>query len=572
MVQPIAAVPPKQDLLPLAPQLPFNSPDSVARSQLAPTLVAEEQPPPDVSVGGRFEQAVKTNDAAPLIQLSEENKGTDVGLHAAETAKTIVKNTAQFNEMTKDANPTTEQGRLALVSSFQKVSDKEQAKRLGWQSVEDNPDWGKALMYFAAGDKKTAMDFVIGGQYKPIIEYNDQGKPLVKMMNSVGNFYVRDPISNRVISEKEYYEGGGSRPLEDTMARKKQIQEQESYVKTNIAANDRVNDTAARFTALAPLINEKNQIWQDLYNSGEFTREQFDRIASMSTGNITSARSMTSNFQALEDAVKGETIDINAANEKTIKAGIDALGKAAGIPGFTIGADGKVTDANKKGYSSKELRQLMQTNGVGAQLDRSFGQTKEDLKAQLLAGNVGLATYNKLLTAIDIDKQIEQSRADIVKQHGSMPSFMLPSLASSVGDAAVRPQIQAVQEMFNTVMVNKYQDWSRNEIARNKQIDSNYVPKPNELEAAFTRTREYQSAAMDAAKQAKDIRNRQYKEAPKPVQTFDIGGVGKAESAAIPKAVAPPAAPIETTRKETAKSDKQKRLDEANKQFFGGRD
>jgi hypothetical protein len=568
---PLAIAPPKQDLIPLAPQLPWNSPNSTPQSYIAPTLVAEEQPAPDVSVGGRFEQAVKTNDAAPLIQLSEENKGTDVGLHAAETAKTIVKNTAQFNEMTKNANPTTEQGRLALVSSFQKVSDKEQAKRLGWQSVEDNPDWGKALMYFAAGDKKTAMDFVIGGQYKPIIEYNDQGKPLVKMMNSVGNFYVRDPISNRVISEKEYYEGGGSRPLEDTMARKKQIQEQESYVTKNIAATERNDDTAARFTALAPLIAEKNSIWEELYNKGEYTKEQFDRISSMSTGNITSARSMTNNFQSLEDAVKGETLDLNAGNEKSLKAALGALGEASGIPGFTIGADGKVTDGAKKSYSNKELRQLMQTNGIGAQLDRSFGQTKDDLKAQLLAGNIGLATYNKLLSAIDIDKQIEQARADIVKRHGALPSFMLPSLASSVGDAAVRPQIQAVQEMFNAVMVNKYQDWSRNEIARNKLIDSNYVPKPGELEAAFTRTREYQSAAMDAAQQAKNIRNRPYKEAPKPVETINIGGVGAAESAAIPKAIVPPAGPIETSRKETADTERQKRLDEANQKFFGSK-
>ena len=568
-----AIVPPDQNLQPIEPGLAFNTPSN---KPFAP-VTQIDLPEPDVTPSGRYESAVKTNDPRPLVQLAQENKGTEVGQHSAEAAKTIIKNTAQFDEMTRDINPNTEQGRLALANSFQKVSDREQAKRLGWQSVDDNPDWGKALMYFAAGDKKTAMDFVVGGQYKPVIEYNDQGKPLVKMVNSVGNFYVRDPITNRVISEKEYYEGGGSRPLEDTLARKKQIQEQEQYVKKNMEAVERNNDTQTAYTAIAPLVNQKNQIWGELYQSGEFTKPQLDRIASMSNGSVTSARSYSNNFQALEDAVKGEGIDINASNEKSVSGALKELGKASGVGELSIGADGKVYDANKKSYNSKELRQLMQTNSVGAQLDRTFNQTKADLKNQLLAANVSPELYNKIMSAIDIDSQIEQVRAGLIKKHGALPTFVIPALASSVGDAAVRPQIQAVQELFNVDMVNKFQDWSRNEIARNKEIDKNYVPKPGELEAAFTRTKIYQGAAAEAAERAKQIRDRPYREAvptnkqeQQAAETINIGGVGEKELKAIPKAVAPPAAPIKTTRAESAVAEKERRRQKAT-EIFGGK-
>lgn len=516
----------------------------------------------------RYNQAVAAKDPVALVNLAKDSPET--APVAVEAAKTITKNVTQFNDLTKGIKVGTSEGNIALANKFQILNDPKEAKKYGYTTIADNPRWGDALMYFAAGDKATAMKQIMGGAVSTKIEYSKQtGEALVKKVNDLGEpLAVYDSKGNPMPFDVYLSKHGGSlSQYGETLGGIKAKQQLESNIKEDQKAFERNSAWEQRLAADAPAYVAKRQAWEALFDSG-LTKEERAEIASASGATLSYARSLQDGLNAFDQFSKGNATDLSAQRREGLAAALRSAGEQANIPGLTLNADNTVTDANNKKYNANELKNVMKNFNIGKQLDIAYQQTQANLAESKIVKKLTNDQFKLLQSALSIDQQIERDNAELTKNVGT-PSFLRMPSAANITDQAARPIVQALQGEFNAAAIKEFQQWRKNEVARNEKIDSSYVPRPNELEAAFTRTDAYKNLQRQFRDESARILSRPYKEGAPAGGGPGFGTVGEAEFKSMDKAVPAPTSPVAEGRKDIDAANKaekrQKALDKAAK-------
>lgn len=516
----------------------------------------------------RFNQAVAAKDPVALVNLAKDSPET--APVAVEAAKTITKNVTQFNDLTKGIKVGTSEGNIALANKFQILNDPKEAKKYGYTTIADNPRWGDALMYFAAGDKATAMKQIMGGAVSTKIEYSKQtGEALVKKVNDLGEpLAVYDSKGNPMPFDVYLSKHGGSlSQYGETLGGIKAKQQLESNIKEDQKAFERNSAWEQRLAADAPAYVAKRQAWEALFDSG-LTKEERAEIASASGATLSLARSFQDGMNAFDQFSKGNATDLTAQNRQALGGAIKSAGDQANIPNLTLNADNTVTDSNGKKYNANELKNVMKNFNIGKQLDIAYQQTQANLAESKIVKKLTNDQFKLLQNALSIDQQIERDNAELTKNVGT-PSFLRMPSAANITDQAARPIVQALQGEFNAAAIKEFQQWRKNEIARNEKIDSSYVPRPNELEAAFTRTDAYKNLQRQFRDESARVLSRPYKEGAPASGGRGFGTVGEEDFKSMDKSVPAPASPVAEGRKDIKEADKatkrQQALDKAAK-------
>ena len=516
----------------------------------------------------RFNQAVTAKDPQALVNLAKDSPET--AEVAIEAAKTITKNVAQYKELTKGIKPGTAEGNIALSNKFQLLNDPKEAKKYGYTTIADNPRWGDALMYFAAGDNATAMKQIMGGAVSTKIEYSKQtGEALVKKVNELGEPLAvydskGDPMPFDVYLSKH---GGSLSQYNETLGGIKAKQMLESNIKEDQKAFERNSAWEQRLAADQPAYVAKREAWEALFDSG-LTKDERNQIASASGATLSYARSLQDGVNAFDQFSKGNAKDLSAQDRRNIGAALATAGEQANIPGLRLNADNTVTDANNVKYNANELKNVMKNFNIGKQLDIAYQQTQANLAESMIGKKLNNDQFKLLQNALNIDRQIERDNAELTKNVGT-PSFLRMPSAANITDQAARPIVQALQGEFNAAAIKEFQQWRTNEIRRNEKIDSSYVPRPNELEAAFTRTDAYKNLQRQFRDESARVLSRPYKEGAPAGGGPGFGTVGETEFKSMDKGVPAPTSPVSQGRKDIKESEaatnKQKILDQTRK-------
>jgi hypothetical protein len=555
-------------LPPLAP-----SPDLTPRP-VAPVVVPPAPQPVVVektltpTPEDRFNQAVTAKDSQALVNLAKDSPET--APVAIEAAKTITKNVTQFNDLTKGVKVGTPEGNIALANKFQILNDPKEAKKYGYTTIADNPRWGDALMYFAAGDKATAMKQIMGGAVSTKIEYSTKtGEAIVKKVNELGEPVAIYNSKGDALPFDEYLSkhGGSVSQFSESLGGMKAKQQLESNIQENQKSIERNSAWEQRLAADAPAYAAKREAWTALFDSG-LTKEERAEIASASSATLSYARSLQDGVNAFDQFSKGNATDLSAQRREGLAAALRSAGEQSNIPGLTLNADNSVTDANNKKYNANELKNVMKNFNIGKQLDIAYQQTQANLAESKIVKKLSNDQLKLLQSALSIDQQIERDNSELTKNVGT-PSFLRMPSAANITDQAARPIVQALQGEFNAAVIKEFQQWRTNEIRRNEKIDPSYVPQPNELEAAFTRTDAYKGLQRQFRDESARILSRPYKEGAPAGGGPGFGTVGEAEFKSMDKGVPAPASPVAQGRKDVNAADKatkrQQILDKAAK-------
>ena len=175
------------------------------------------------------------------------------------------------------------------------------------------------------------------------------------------------------------------------------------------------------------------------------------------------------------------------------------------IPGAKLGADGSVTDSKGNSISSSDLENLQKSASKNLNYEQNYSQAKADLAASMVYGSLGLKQKQMLDRVLEIDRMIEGKRAELSKDYGGSPAFMVNPSAFGITDQFARGEVQGMMTEFNAKAMKAFQSWKADMLAN---YPKGQVPTPGELENAFIKTDMYKNMKSDFMKRSKEVLSR----------------------------------------------------------------
>ena len=510
-----------------------------SESDVAPVVVqpevavAVEQPKED-SISNKYELAVQSRDPIAMMQVAQASFGTPVADVAIEAAKNMHKSNQVFDSLVK---PIEEAGGINTREGHLKIADT-------WKTVKDHPQWGTAIVEHLLGNPNARLQ-VTGGTVKPRVTYDDQGRMLQQYENELGQIVkVVDVGSQQEISPSEYARiGGGRTSLENTLARKAQLENQ----KQNLEEFNKNQKATGAWAAAAPELNnlyqQKQDMLKQLAGSG-LNNKQLEELSSFTTRQIGTSQSMSKGFSDLDQFVRSRGTNV----EESVKKGAQA---AASRLGLRINADGSVVNTKGEKVDSNALNQLQKTFSENNTSEQNFAQTQEQLAKNMVYKNLGLKEKQIFDSILEIDRRIESKTGKLSSDYGQ-PSFLVAPAAMGVADQFARAEVQAIQGRFNSAAIQEYEAWKAEQL---KNYPAGQVPSPNELEKAFIKTRRYIDLKDKYMEESMNTRKRVIEAFPE----------GNEPSAAVPKQ--PRIAPEKPGVSPTAKGEAEDKRAKLRAQF-----
>lgn len=467
-----------------------------SQSEVAPVVVQPEvvsqsevvvEKPKEETIADKYELAVQTRDPMAMMQVAQASFGTPVADIAIDAAKNIHKSNQVFDSLVK---PIEEAGGINTPEGRLKMADT-------WKTVKDNPKWGTALVEHLLGNPDARLQ-VTGGTVKTKITYADNGDQLEEHVNELGQ---REKVINvttqRELSPQEYSKiGGGRTSLENTLARKAQLENQ----KQNLDEFNKNQKATGAWAAAAPELNtlyeQKQNMLKQLAGSG-LNNKQLEELSSFTTRQIGSSQSMSKGFSDLDQFVRSRGTNV----EESVKKGAQA---AASRLGLRLNADGSVTNSKGEKVDSNSLNQLQKSFSENNSSEQNFAQTQEQLAKNMVYKNLGLKEKQIFDSILEIDRRIEGKTGKLSSEYGQ-PSFLIAPAAMGVADQFARAEVQAIQGRFNSAAVQEYEAWKAQQL---KNYPADQVPSPNELERAFTKTQRYIDLKDKFMQESMDTRKR----------------------------------------------------------------
>jgi len=545
------------ELLPLAPtnasSLPV-APVGAAPAPVSPTPVSDAVS--QVTTKDRVENAITNRDDVQLNSFAQQYKGTPEGKSLQGLAQQIQKGKADYDKFLSGIDANTPEGRLKAMQTY--------------KTVKDNPQMGDALMMYIGGDKKTAIDMLTGGRVEDKTEYMiTTGRQVTKKINALGEVVsITDAETGIVIPKTEYARMGGSiSSAENTLYWESRKNSQKFNTDEFNKANAAHNEINAKARAKTPLVDEYLGIMTEFLNNPDISKEDRAAIAGVASSQINFAQSVSQSRQILDQFGRTTADKLSTDQRKAFEAGLAGpVGEAAGTGPLRLGINGQISDSAGNNYSVQQLKNLMDTNSVGKQLDRSFSQQQKNLEEQVTIGRLSNEKFIKLKRALDLNNQIQKINLETEAKHGN-PSFTIPTTGAQMMDQTHRPLAQALQEKFNIEVTQAFDAWKQNQMTRARERDRSYVPEPGELESAFTKTDFYKGKQKEYSKKMVDVINTPYIEQKGSALPSGIGTVGAPQQAQMNSGIPAVVSPSAEGQAQEAAQTKKAKLEAARKKY-----
>lgn len=460
-----------------------------SQSEVAPVVVQPEvvEQPKEDSIASKYELAVQSRDPMAMMQVAQASFGTPVADIAIDAAKNIYKSNQVFDGLVK---PIEEAGGINTPEGRVKIADT-------WKTVKDHPKWGSAFMEHLLGNPNARLQ-VTGGTVKPVVRYDDKGRMLQQYENELGEIEKVVVVeTQQTLSPAEYAKvGGGRTSLENTLARKAQLENQ----KQNLDEFNKNQKATGAWAAAAPELNslyeQKQNMLKQLAGSG-LNNKQLEELSSFTTRQVGSSQSMSKGFSDLDQFVRSRGTNVEESVKKSAQAAASRLG-------LRIGVDGSVTNSKGEKVDSNSLNQLQKSFSENNSSEQNFAQTQEQLAKNMVYKNLNLKEKQIFDSILEVDRRIEGKVGKLTADY-SQPSFLVAPAAMGVADQFARAEVQAIQGRFNSAAVQEYEAWKSQQL---KNYPADQVPSPNELERAFTKTQRYIDLKDKFMQESMDTRKR----------------------------------------------------------------
>ena len=497
-----------------------------------------------VSDADVFEAAVDKGDAKSLYSLTAS---PDPKVREAASDKiAVIEKHAPLVKALAPIDVATPQGRMEIAQVYQTLNNRDEAKAKGWTTIQDNPQVGTALLRFVMGDKIGALNQITGGAVKATTEYDDAGKMLIVNRNELGQIdSIFDP-DGKMISRQEYAARGGSRELENTYARKKQLLEMETNTKTYLKDTEKQNKAVSALGAASTYSRDMAELSKDFV---DLDPETSAMLAGFNNTTLNYVSNLNKTIGVLDSISKSKTKDLTAGQIKDIVTGV---GSALGTVIKHEEGD-KFNVGGKSGVSVSDLLQQTQQQSTSASIERSVNQSKENVAKQIKIIQASKmdpqdkALQIQKLTKLDRYFDLAGQREKIYAENKeNLPAFaQIPTSLPNITDQASRLKLNAIQGEYAAAQVGAFNEWKNEELKKERAVNPNFVPEPGRYEAQWVKQPQFKQLEKEFRDQARNILNEMPKVGPKvEAQELAVGPVSAPQAtqneSASNKGVAPP--------------------------------
>jgi hypothetical protein len=492
--QPMAVAPPVAAPVPPAPVAPV----ATASAAGGPAMSIPATDGSDHA--DAFDAAIETGDAKALKALTT-SPNPDVASAAKDKVAVIEKN-APLARHLAPIEVSTPEGRLEIAKTYQTLNNREEAQAKGWSTIKDSPQVGTALLRFVMGDKLGALRQITGGDVKADTEYDDNGNMLVVNRNELGQIDSVFDKDGNMISRQDYAARGGSRALENTLARKRQEQMQEANIKTYLKDTEGQNKSAGALGAAATYSKEMADLTAGFK---DMTPEQQELLASFDSSTLNYASNFNKTLGVLNSASANKDKNLSAGQAKDVEA---ATGTALGAVVKYVGKD-QFTINGKETVSASELAQRTSQTSASTNIDRSVNQSKENLAKQIRIAQMEGAPPERIKQLQNMERYFDLAgmREKIYAENKEkMPSFVqLPTQLPTITDQASRMKLNALQGEYAAAQMDAFLQWKDDQLRKERSINSNFVPEPGRYEAQWVKQPEFKKLESDFRGTAKEV-------------------------------------------------------------------
>lgn len=491
-----------------------------------------------------FESAVDSGDAKALYSLT-----TSIDPKVREAAKdkvAVIEKNAPLAQALAPIDTNTPQGRMEIAQVYQTLNNRDEAKAKGWTTIQDSPQVGTALLRFVMGDKIGALNQITGGAVKATTEYDDAGKMLIVNRNELGQIdSIFDP-DGKMISRQEYAARGGSRELENTLARKKQLLEMETNTKTYLKDTEKQNKAVSALGAASTYSRDMAELSKDFV---DLDPETSAMLAGFNNTTLNYQSNLNKTIGVLDSISKSKSKDLTAGQIKDIVTGV---GSALGTVIKHEEGD-KFNVGGKSGVSVSDLLQQTQQQSSSASIERSVNQSKENVAKQIKIIQASKmdpqdkALQIQKLTKLDRYFDLAGQREKIYAENKeNLPAFaQIPTSLPNITDQASRLKLNAIQGEYAAAQVGAFNEWKNEELKKERAVNPNFVPEPGRYEAQWVKQPQFKELEKEFRDQARNILNEMPKVGPKvEAQELAVGPVSAPQAtqneSAANKGVAPP--------------------------------
>lgn len=491
-----------------------------------------------------FESAVDSGDAKALYSLT-----TSLDSKVREAAKdkvAVIEKNAPLAQALAPIDTNTPQGRMEIAQVYQTLNNRDEARAKGWTTIQDSPQVGTALLRFVMGDKIGALNQITGGAVKATTEYDDAGKMLIVNRNELGQIdSIFDP-DGKMISRQEYAARGGSRELENTLARKKQLLEMETNTKTYLKDTEKQNKAVSALGAASTYSRDMAELSKDFV---DLDPETSAMLAGFNNTTLNYTSNLNKTIGVLDSISKSKSKDLTAGQIKDIVTGV---GSALGTVIKHEEGD-KFNVGGKSGVSVSDLLQQTQQQSTSASIERSVNQSKENVANQIKIIQASKMDPNKKeeqirrLQKMDRYFDLAGQREKIYAENKeNLPAFaQIPTSLPNITDQASRLKLNAIQGEYAAAQVGAFNEWKNEELKKERAVNPNFVPEPGRYEAQWVKQPQFKQLEKEFRDQARNILNEMPKVGPKvEAQELAVGPVSAPQAtqneSASNKGVAPP--------------------------------
>lgn len=444
---------------------------------------------------------------------------------AANDKVAVINKSASLVKDLSQIDTNTAEGRVKIEKVYQTLNNRDEARAKGYTTIQDNPQIGTALLRFVMGDKIGALNQITGGAIKAETEYDDQGKMLIVNRNELGQIdSIFDP-DGKMISRQEYAARGGSRELDKTFYRKKQLLEMETNTKTYLESTEKNNKAASALGAASTYSRDMADLAKDFTDLDAPTQTL---LAGFNTNVLNYATSVNNTIQTLNQAssTKGKSLDAGSIKEIENRTGT-VLGTVWSHVDKDI-----FKNAAGETASASELASRMSTASSSKNIERIVNQTRDELAKQIRIAQTTGAPAERITQLAKLDRYFDlagQREKIYAENKANLPAFaQIPTSLPNITDQASRLKLNAVQGEYASAQVSAFNDWKTEELKKERAVNPNFVPEPGRYEAQWVKQPEFKRLEKEFRDQARVILN----EMPKLAKPVSVTALPSA--AAIP--------------------------------------
>jgi hypothetical protein len=462
---------------PIAPPQAEQTPETGAGLRIP---VAPRNNMDDLSVG--YLGAIKTKDPREMAVVAEQAKGTPLGEQASDALGVMQKNLQEYSpymeRIQKAGGIGTPQGNIQAVKE--------------WQTNADKPTFGRFLIGALAGEPN-AYRHLTGGISTTKFTYGDNGQLIKYKQDEVGDISNPVYLSNgQTVSESEWAKINAG-ALGEKLTTEKKTKEQEF----NVSENQKENKQIQGYQAFAPIIkrfaDDKQKLSQELIGSG-LNADQVATYISFGKQKLANSESLSNAANKLGSLTEGKENSLS----KQDSFGLNGVLRGFG---FSVGADGKVTNRKGETATKSELSQLQTNLNQAASKESSFDRDAEQAALGALFGPLSSRQQDNILRLRELNDSFEKKLGEMKREYGSLP-FLVDTEPFSALTSPNRFSAQADVLRHNADVIEKYAA-NRNE--QMKIFESNgQTPKAGEIMSAFTRTPAYDESENNLKKAIKN--------------------------------------------------------------------